>query len=61
MVAAGATLTKSWDKVSGIEVTLDHAFVAVNGEYGIVVPRRTLGAERFEHLMDNIRRFAKFN
>ena len=63
MVAAGAkqaTLTKSWEKVSGIEVTPDHVFVAINGEYGIVVPRMALGPERFQHLMDNIRRFAKF-
>lgn len=60
MIDAGANLTKSWDKVSGIEVTPDHAFVAIDGEYGIVVPRRTLGAERFQRLMDNIQRFAKF-
>ena len=60
MVAAGAKLTKSWDKVSGIEVTPAYAFVAIDGEYEIVIPRMALGAERFQRLMDNIRRFAKF-
>jgi hypothetical protein len=60
MVTAGTKLTKSWDKVNGIEVTPAHAFFAIDGEYAIVVPRAALGAERFQRLMECIWQFAKF-
>jgi hypothetical protein len=59
MVTAGAKTRKSWDQVSGIEVTPAHAFVAVEGEYAIVLPRMGLGDEPFQRLVENILRFAK--
>ncbi len=60
MVTADTKLTRSWDKVSGIEVTPAHAFLAIDGEYAIVVPRTALGTERFQRLMECIRQFARF-
>lgn len=60
MVSTGTKLTKNWGKVNGIEITPTHAFLAIDGEYAIVVPRTALGAERFQRLMECIRQFAKF-
>jgi hypothetical protein len=59
LVNAGSKMAKRWDHISGVEVTLDRAFVAVDGEYTIVVPRRRLGDEPFQNLIETIRRFAK--
>jgi hypothetical protein len=59
MVTAGGKVRKSWEQVSGIEVTSAHAFVAIEGGYAIVLPRTGLGDETFQRLLDDIRRFAK--
>lgn len=57
----GASKSKtSWDRVSGIEVNPVHAFVAVDGEYAIVLPRTSMGDEAFHHLVEGIRKFAHF-
>jgi hypothetical protein len=61
LVGAGSKIAKGWDRVSGVEVTMDRAFVAVDGEYTIVLPRRRLGDEPFQGLIDTIRRFAKLS
>ena len=61
LVSAGSKMAKRWDRVSGVEVTLDRAFVAVDGEYTIVLPRRRLGDEPFQSLIETIRRFAKLS
>jgi hypothetical protein len=60
MVGGGSTVKTSWDRVSGIEVNPVHAFVAVDGEYAIVLPRSSLGDETFQRLMETIRKFAQF-
>jgi hypothetical protein len=50
--------TKTWDRVSGIEVTPDRTFVAIDGEYAIVLPRLRMGKETYQHLIETIRRLA---
>jgi len=57
----GSKTAKSWDRISRIEVTADRAFVAVDGEYTIVLPRLRLGDEPFQKMIDTIRRFAKLS
>jgi hypothetical protein len=61
LVGADSKMAKSWGSVSGIEVTTDRAFVAVDGEYTIVLPRRNLGDVPFQRLIETIRRFAKLS
>jgi hypothetical protein len=61
LVGAGSKMVKGWDRISGVEVTPDRAFVALDGEYTIVLPRRRLGGEAFQNLIDTIRRFAKLS
>jgi hypothetical protein len=61
LVGAGSKMAKSWDRLSGVEVTPDRAFVAFDGEYSIVLPRRVLGDEPFQILVETIRRFAKLS
>jgi hypothetical protein len=59
MVGA-STFKTSWDRVTGIEVNPVHAFLALDGEYAIVLPRSSLGDETFQHLVETIRKFARF-
>jgi hypothetical protein len=54
-------MAKSWERVSGLEVTMDRAFVAVDGEYTIVLPRRCLGDVPFQNLIEAIRSFARLS
>jgi hypothetical protein len=61
LVSAGAKTANSWDRVSGIEVMPERAFIAVNGEYAIVLPRMRLGDETFQKLIETIRRLAKLS
>jgi|OpeIllAssembly_1097287.scaffolds.fasta_scaffold38506_3 hypothetical protein len=61
LVSAGSKMAKSWDRVSGIEVTSDRAFVAVDGEYTIVLPRLRLGDEIYQSLIEKIRRLANLS
>lgn len=59
-VKGGAsTIKKSWDHVSGVEVTPAHAFLAFDGEYAIVLPRSSLGDEGFQQVVASIREFAR--
>jgi hypothetical protein len=55
---ADAKTARSWDRISGIDVTPERAFVAVDGEYAIVLPRLRLGEETYERLIETIRRSA---
>lgn len=59
VVSASSKMAKSWDHVNGIEVTPERAFVAVDGEYAIVLPRMRLGDETYQRLIETIRRLAK--
>lgn len=61
VVNAGSKTAKSWDRVSGIAVTPERAFVAVDGEYAIVLPRKQLGDETYQNLIETIRRLAKLS
>ncbi len=61
LVSAGSKMAKGWERVSGLEMTMDRAFVAVDGEYTIVVPRRCLGDVPFQNLIETIRSFAKLS
>jgi hypothetical protein len=59
LVSADSKMAKGWERISGVEVTMDRAFVAVDGEYTIVLPRRRLGDEPFQSLIKTIRSSAK--
>jgi hypothetical protein len=58
VVSAGLKTATNWDRISGIEVTPDRAFVALDGEYAMVLPRTRLGDETFQRLIEMIRRSA---
>jgi hypothetical protein len=58
LVSAGSKTTKTWDRVSGIEVTPERAFVAIDGEYAVVLPRLRLGDETYQRLIETIRRLS---
>jgi hypothetical protein len=58
VVSTGSKTTKSWDRISGIEVTPERTFVAVDGEYAIVLPRARMGDEAYQKLIETIRQFA---
>jgi hypothetical protein len=59
LVSTDSKTAKGWDHVNGIEVTLDRVFVAVDGEYTVVLPRRQLGDDTLQKLVETIRRLAK--
>ncbi len=52
---AGAKTAMAWERVSGIDVTPDRAFVAIDGEYAIVLPKLRLGEEVYQRLIAVIR------
>jgi hypothetical protein len=56
---SGAKTAMGWDRVSGMDVTPDRAFVAIDGEYAIVLPRQGLGDETYQRLVETIRRQAR--
>jgi hypothetical protein len=58
LVSAGSKTAKTWDRISGIEVTPDRTFVAIDGEYAIVLPRLRLGDETYQRLIETIQRLA---
>ena len=58
LVSAGSKTAKPWDRISGIEVTPDRTFVAIDGEYAIVLPRLRLGDETYQRLIETIRRLS---
>ena len=60
LVSAGSKTVKTWDRVSGIEVTPDRTFVAIDGEYAIVLPRLPMGDETYQRLIETIQRLANF-
>jgi hypothetical protein len=60
LVSAGSKTAKTWDHVSGIEVTPDRTFVAIDGEYAVVLPRLRLGDETYQRLIEAIRRHSRF-
>jgi hypothetical protein len=61
LISAGSQMAMGWSQVSGVEMTMHYAFVAVDGEYTIVLPRQRLGDELFQNLIETIRRFAKLS
>ena len=58
LVNAGSKTAWTWDRVSGIEVTPDRTFVAIDGEYAVVLPRLRLGEETYQRLIATIQRLA---
>lgn len=58
MTGAGATTTRTWEHVSAVDLTPERAFVAIDGEYAIVLPRLRLGDETYQRLIETIRRLA---
>jgi hypothetical protein len=58
LVGAGSKTAKPWDRISGIEVTPDRTFVAIDGEYAVVLPRLRLGDETYQRLIETIRRLS---
>jgi hypothetical protein len=45
----------AWGRVTQVAVTAERAFVAVDGEYAIVLPKAALGETRFRELVELIR------
>jgi hypothetical protein len=58
LLGAGSKTFKTWDHISGIEVTPERAFVEIDGEFAVVLPRPRLGEETFRRLVETIRRLA---
>ncbi len=58
ITGSGSATTRTWERVNGIDVTPERAFVAIDGEYAIVLPRRRLGEETYQRLIETIRRSA---
>lgn len=61
LVSTGSKTAKSWTRVSGVDITPDRTFVAIDGEYAIVLPRLRLGEETYQRLIETIRRLAKLS
>jgi hypothetical protein len=55
VIDGGKQTTIGWERITGIAVAPERAFVAVDGEYAIVLPRAALGDETFRRLVDLIR------
>jgi hypothetical protein len=58
LVGADSKTSWTWDRISGIAVAPDRAFVAIDGEYAVVLPRQRLGDETYQHLIETIRRLS---
>jgi len=50
----GSKTFTAWSRVSGIEVTPERTFVAIDGAYSIVIPRRRLGEEIHRRFIDTL-------
>jgi hypothetical protein len=51
----GKQTSIGWERITGIAITPERAFVAVDGEYAVVLPKSALGEEAFHQLVDLIR------
>ena len=58
LIGAGAATTRAWEHISAVDVTPERAFVAIDGEYAIVLPRQRLGDATYQRLIETIRRSA---
>lgn len=58
LIGAGSKTARTWDRISGIDVTPERAFVAIDGEYAVVLPRQRLGDETYQRLIETIRRLS---
>lgn len=45
----------AWDRIGDVTVTPDHAFVAIDGVYGLVIPRKQVKEERFQGFVKALR------
>ncbi|MGC8836960.1 MAG: YcxB family protein [Anaerolineae bacterium] len=52
----GFAVTMGWDRLGPVTVTPDHAFLAVDGVYALVVPRAQLGEEEFNAFIQALQR-----
>lgn len=52
---AGTKTLIPWSRVSGIEVTPERSYVAIDGAYALVIPRRRLGEETHRRFLDTLR------
>jgi hypothetical protein len=55
VIDSGQQTPIGWERITGIAITPERAFVAVDGEYAIVLPKSALGEETFHQLVDLIR------
>jgi hypothetical protein len=55
VIDGGKQTTVGWQRVTDVALTPERAFVAVDGEYAIVLPKSAIGDERFQPLVDLIR------
>jgi hypothetical protein len=58
LLNADSKTAMTWERVSGIEVTPKRTFVAIDGEYAIVLPRLALGDKTYQLLIETIQRLA---
>ena len=55
VIGNGKQTPIGWERITGIAVTPERAFVAVDGDYAIVLPKSILGEKTFHQLVDLIR------
>jgi hypothetical protein len=55
VIDGGKQAPIGWERITGIAITPERAFVAVDGDYAIVLPKTALGEETFHQLVDLIR------
>ncbi len=54
-VTAGKETVTPWSRIGAITVTSGHAFIAVDGVYGLAIPRARVPEERFLRFVEALR------
>ncbi len=49
----------NWKLVDEIAITDSHAFISIDGDFSIVIPKRRLGESQFHDFLDIIRQYVK--
>lgn len=54
-VTAGKQTLTPWSRIGPVTVTAEHAFVAIDGAYGLVIPRSQVREELFQSIVEALR------
>ncbi len=54
-IAGGKRTMTAWARIGEVAVTPDHAFIAIDGAYGLVIPRKRVKEERFQGFVEALR------